>query len=255
MHPSGNPTDLSPSMPALVEMQKEVREHFGWDESEDINSAERLLRRVESSQVAHWSRHYRDVALSKLYRRLVLREAKVAIIGAAIEPEEVHALLDGTTMIVAADGAAGVISELPRTVSEKAWSRVSCVVSDGDGGDGTLLSVRRAIPIILHAHGDNRDDWSHLIDYAESQTSPPELVLTHQTTSAIPGMHNPGGFTDGDRAACFLTALGVRRGNIRISGARTDIVGRWSGSTHQPTKIEKLQWMEKSLRIQGLWDD
>ena len=29
------------------------------------------------------------------------------------------------------------------------------------------------------------------------------LVLTHQTDEAIPGMHNPGGFTDGDRAACF----------------------------------------------------
>jgi uncharacterized Rossmann fold enzyme len=65
-------------------------------------------------------------------------------------------------------------------------------------------------------------------------------------------MHNPGGFTDGDRAACILTALGVSKNQIKMLGTRTDVVGRWSGKTQEQTKIEKLQWMSRILSIQGL---
>ena len=88
---------------------------------------------------------------------------------------------------------------------------------------------------------------------AQEQTNPPELVLTHQTQNAIDGMHNPGGFTDGDRAACFLTALGASKENIKLLGTRSDIVGRWSGDTEESSKLQKLQWMKSILEIQGLW--
>ena len=54
-------------------------------------------------------------------------------------------------------------------------------------------------------------------------------------------MYNPGGFTDGDRAACFLTALG-RKENVKLLGTRSDIVGRWSGDTEKSSKLQKLQW-------------
>ena len=74
-------------------------------------------------------------------------------------------------------------------------------------------------------------------------------MLTHQTPVAIPGMHNPGGFTDGDRAACVVRSLGVPKESITMLGTRTDVVGRWSGVTDAETKIEKLQWMDKVLRI------
>ena len=40
--------------------------------------------------------------------------------------------------------------------------------------------------------------------------TPPHLTLTHQANVELEGMHNPGGFTDGDRALCFIHALGVR---------------------------------------------
>ncbi|MBR79720.1 MAG: hypothetical protein CMA88_02925 [Euryarchaeota archaeon] len=250
-----NPTDLSPSQTALIEMQDDVRSHFGWEESDDLSSAHELLQRVEISSIETWARHNRAASLSRLYRRLVIREPNIAILGAAIEPSEVIRILESPTLIVAADGASGVLSELPQSLSELAWSRIACIVSDADGGHGTVTAVSRSVPIILHAHGDNREDWLSLVQKAESQTNPPDLVLTHQTSSKINGMHNPGGFTDGDRAACFLTALGVSLSSIRMLGTRADIVGRWSGSTDEPRKSEKLRWMERSLKIQGLWAD
>ncbi len=236
-------------------MQDDVRSHFGWDVSDDFSSAHELLQRVEASSIENWARHNRAAALSRIYRRLVIRDPKIAILGAAIESNEIVRILDSPTLIVAADGASGVLSEIPKSLSELAWSRMACIVSDADGGYGTIKAVSRSVPIILHAHGDNREDWLSLIQEAESQTNPPDLVLTHQTPSKIYGMHNPGGFTDGDRAACFLTALGVRPSSIMMLGTRTDIVGRWSGSTDEPRKSEKLRWMKRSLQIQGLWTD
>ena len=252
MPPKGNPSVLSPSKRALLDIQNDVRTHFGWAESDDLTSARELINRVEASSTESWARHKRSASLSRLYRRLVIRHPLVAILGAAIEPDEVIRTLDTPALFVAADGASGVISELPKSLSDRAWSRVACIVSDADGGQGTIHAVTRSIPIILHAHGDNREDWISLVEFAESQSHPPDLVLTHQTSSIIDGMHNPGGFTDGDRAACFLTALGVGSSYIKMLGTRTDIVGRWSGSTNEPMKLEKLQWMEKSIRIQGI---
>ena len=248
------PSDLTPSYPTLIDIQNEVREYFGWTEENDLESAIAMLRRVEESTVGIWARHNRAASLSKIFRRIVIREARVAILGAAVEPEEIASILDGPTLIVAADGAVGAISEMPASLSEKAWSRVVCMVSDADGGEGTYQAVRRSIPFVLHAHGDNREDWDNLLRLAEEQTSPPELVLTHQTQNSIDGMYNPGGFTDGDRAACFLTALGARKDNIKLLGTRSDIVGRWSGNTEKSSKLQKLQWMKSILKIQGLWD-
>ena len=242
-------------MSSLIDLQADVREYFGWDESDDLESAQAMIKRVEKSTQQKWARHNRSVSLSRLFRRLVIRKAGVVILGAAIEAEELLSILSEPTLIVAADGAAGVISEIPDSLSEKAWSRVAFIVSDADGGDGTIEAVRRSVPFFLHAHGDNRRDWESLLEFAEERADPPDLILTHQTPEEIPGMYNPGGFTDGDRAACILTALGVSNTRIKMLGMRTDIVGRWSGKTQEHMKMEKLQWMRKILSIQGLWED
>ncbi len=252
---SQSPTDLAPSLPSLIDLQSDVREYFGWDESDDLESAQAMIQRVETSLQEKWARHNRSISLSKIFRRLVIRNPEVAILGAAIEPEELVRILSEPTLIVAADGAAGVISEIPNSLSEKAWSRVALIVSDADGGEGTIEAVRRAVPFFLHAHGDNRREWESLLEFAEERASPPDLILTHQTQEKIPGMYNPGGFTDGDRAACILTALGVSRNRIRMLGTRTDVVGRWSGKTQEQMKMKKLQWMRRILSIQGLWED
>ena len=250
---SQSPTVLEPYLHSLVGLQEDVRKHFGWDESDDLESARDMVHRVEDSLLEKWARHNRAGSLSRIYRRLVIRKVNVAILGAAIEPDELVSILAEPTLIVAADGAAGVISEIPDSLSEKAWSRVAFIVSDADGGQGTIEAVRRSVPIFLHAHGDNRSDWASLLEFAEEQATPPDLILTHQPPGNIPGMHNPGGFTDGDRAACILTALGVSNNRIKLLGTRSDSVGRWSGSTQVELKMEKLQWMRRILTIQGLW--
>ena len=116
---------------------------------------------------------------------------------------------------------------------------------------GSIQAMKRGIPIILHAHGDNTAEWSELLTFSSARRTPPPIVLTHQTPEPIEGMHNPGGFTDGDRAVCFARALGVSRERIKLLGTRTDLVGAWSGATDPERKLVKLQWMAKGLQHLG----
>ncbi|DAC38111.1 MAG: hypothetical protein CMA96_04050 [Euryarchaeota archaeon] len=243
------PTELLPVDPRLVHIQSDVREHFDWNSSEDLSSARDLLEQVESYDIRPWERPQRTANVATVYRRLVLRETEVAILGAAVEPEEVEEILQRPSLLVAADGAAGVFSMLPGSTAERAWSRLICIVSDADGGEGTYEAVERSKPIFLHAHGDNRTDWEALLDYASRVATPPPLILTHQTNSPIEGMSNPGGFTDGDRAACIVRSIGVPLESISMLGTRTDVVGRWSGITDEKAKLEKLKWMREVLKI------
>ena len=60
-------------------------------------------------------------------------------------------------------------------------------------------------------------------------------------------MHNVGGFTDGDRAACLLAALGVPLEHVQFVGYAVDHVGPWSGATDPVRKLDKLKWMERIL--------
>ena len=245
------PTDLNPVDERLLELQNEVREHFGWGLQADIESALDLVAKVDDSEIEEWSKPWRAKTVASLHRRLVLRDTKVAILGAAITTEEVEQILESNTLLIAADGSCGVLDTLPNSVAERAWSRLVCIVSDADGGDGTIAAVKRGVPVILHAHGDNTQSWTELLQLASSQRSPPPLVLTHQTPESIEGMHNPGGFTDGDRAVCFARALGVERDDILLLGTRTDVVGDWSGATNPERKLVKLQWMAEVLQHLG----
>ena len=236
----------------LIMIQDEVRKFFEWDMKSDLDSALEMLSFVEDYPIDIWKRPQRLVTLANLRRRLVLRDTRIAVLGAAVEESEVISILDSSTLLVAADGAVGVLSSLSESISERAWARLVCIVSDADGGEGTIEAVKRGIPVILHAHGDNFESWKTLLDTASRNSFPPRLVLTHQTPGEINGMYNPGGFTDGDRAICFLLALGVPIEKISLLGTRTDIVGKWSGVTKPAEKIIKLEWMAKVLDIIGI---
>ena len=242
------PTDLLPVVDELLVIQTEVREHFGWKLNPDYNSALSMLEAVEASEINDWTRPRRAATVAGLIRRMVLRPTEVAVLGAAVEAEEVLRVLERPVLLVAADGSAGVLSTLPDSTAERAWSRLACVVSDGDGGQGIIEAVKRGIPVFLHAHGDNVSEWESLLEIAAGASTPSPLVLTHQTPATIPGMHNPGGFTDGDRAVCVVRSMGVPKESITMLGTRADVLGRWSGVTDAETKMEKLQWMDKVLR-------
>lgn len=243
------PTDLLPHIKEVVTIQDEFRTHFEWGLDHDQLSAKELISIVEDSGIDSWSRPNRAATVANIQRRAVLREQNVAILGAAIDVEELIQILETPTLLIVADGAAGVFSLLPDTSAERAWSRLLFMVSDADGGDGTIQAARRGKTIFLHAHGDNREDWKKLLDISIEASSPPPLVLTHQTPEEIPGMHNPGGFTDGDRAACIALSLGIPIHRITLLGTNTEEVGRWSGTTVRSTKLEKLKWMGRILRL------
>ena len=66
-------------------------------------------------------------------------------------------------------------------------------------------------------------------------------------------MHNPGGFTDGDRAACIALSLGIPVERITMLGTNTEKVGRWSGTTEKEKKLVKLQWMETILKALDIY--
>ncbi len=243
------PTDLIPYIKEVVTIQDEFRTHFEWGLNHDQLSAKELISFVEDSGIDLWSRPNRAATVANIQRRAVLREQNVAILGAAIDVKELIQILETPTLLIAADGAAGVFSLLPDTSAERAWSRLLFMVSDADGGDGTIQAARRGKTIFLHAHGDNREDLKKILHISMEGSSPPPLVLTHQTPEEIPGMHNPGGFTDGDRAACIALSLGIPIERITLLGTNTEEVGRWSGTTVNSTKLEKLQWMGRILRL------
>ena len=165
--------DLLPLDDKLIKVQEDVRNFFDWDIESDIESAEQLLSTVEGTTIEIWTRPQRSVTIANLRRRLVLRETKIAVLGAAVDESEIISMLESPTLFVAADGAVGVLSSLPESISERAWSRLVCIVSDADGGDGTIEAVKRSIPIILHAHGDNISSWRNLLEIAINIQNPP----------------------------------------------------------------------------------
>jgi len=230
---------------ALIEIQDEFRADFDWDCSDDRRSALGLLKACDS--------YPELISTSELAAR-IRQSSPIRVLGAAVEGDEVLANITDDCLLVAADGAVGVLGELPDSERECAWERLLCVVSDGDGDFPHLLQAAlRNIPFILHAHGDNQPQWRTLLDSFDQNNAKPPLLLTHQTPQQIVGMHNPGGFTDGDRAVCLLLSLGANPDSIELVGFRDDIIGRWTGSTNPNRKMRKLAWMTRILRITGVW--
>jgi uncharacterized Rossmann fold enzyme len=62
-------------------------------------------------------------------------------------------------------------------------------------------------------------------------------------------MYNPGGFTDGDRAACIVAAFGISIESIKLIGFCSNKIGRWTGITDPIRKLRKLKWMDRVLEI------
>jgi len=233
----------------LIKIQDEIRDFFGWNLSDDLHSTEKLLYKVDNSNVNSWKISNREKNLFDIIERMSSTDKKIVIVGAAVTSLEIIKILKNNNFLVLADGAGAVFSTLDHELEEEAWSRSLCVISDGDGGSGLTKAIQKEIPLILHAHGDNILSWTKVIDYILSSDIEMKIVLTHQLPKKIDGMYNFGGFTDGDRAVCFVHSIGVPKERIVMIGTRTDIVGKWSGITDKELKLSKLKWMEKVLQI------
>ena len=196
----------------LILIQDEIRESFGWGLESDYESAKSLVSQCNNPTP---SLHF---------------ESKVTVVGAAAPP----GIVPDYPAIVA-DGAIGAISDL---------SKVALIVTDGDGTPHLEKALNKGIPICLHAHGDNQDSWARILSIIDENQ---EVLLTHQTPYDIDGMHNPGGFTDGDRAVCIAFALGATE--VELVGFSINDVGQWSGVTDEKRKLIKLKWMNRVLQI------
>ena len=244
------PVNVAPSvLQALIDIQDEIRTDFGWRLEQDSISARELRDACDdkSWSVSSWTEKGRETTRLNLQERLI--STPLPILGAAADADDVRAAIQDGHGIIAADGAVGVLEEVE--FSEIAWDALQCVVSDADG-DATHLAMaaKRGIPFSLHAHGDNIDEWASFLDVLHIYSTP--LMLTHQTPESIFGMHNPGGFTDGDRAVCLALSLNVSPNQLTLRGFRTDIIGRWTGSTVPERKMRKLEWMKRILEIAGV---
>ena len=225
----------------LIDVQDEVRRAFEWAMEDDSRSAAELIELVDNlaSSIPFWSAQGRMDCLERVGRRL--REAGlVTILGAAATPNEARALAEKDGVIIAADGSVGALDS---------FHQLACVVSDFDGGQYLESAAKEGVPIVAHGHGDNTvRGGKALTTWAEFE-SPPQLILSHQTTLMHHGAHNFGGFTDGDRAVCFALAMGVKKENIALVGFSLNTVGRWSATTIPGRKLEKLSWMYRILEM------
>ena len=98
------PTDLLPHIKEVVTIQDEFRTHFEWGLDHDQLSAKELISIVEDSGIDLWSRPNRVATVANIQRRAVLREQNVAILGAAIDVEELIQILETPTLLIVADG-------------------------------------------------------------------------------------------------------------------------------------------------------
>lgn len=230
-----------------MRIQDRVRAQFSWPLESDRESAMMLLQSVNSlsSKVPDWTVVERENSIASLQERLL--NGPIAAVGAAVESDEILSALKSNHRFIFADGSIGIIQEFENEIREEIWSQTLALVTDADGHPHISQAAEREIMHILHAHGDNEDDWAKLVKEISKMNSPPRVILTHQTPDRIEGMLNPGGFTDGDRTICLIGFLGVPISEINLLGYRSDIVGQWSGATDPERKLRKLIFMQEVI--------
>jgi hypothetical protein len=112
---------------------------------------------------------------------------------------------------------------------------VDCMVTDLDKTPGTARELtERGVPVAAHAHGDNVPAIREHVPTFEGRNVLP-------TTQAAPTgpVVNPGGFTDGDRAAFLADHCGA---------AELVFVGwDFDDPDVDPMKARKLVWAERLL--------
>lgn len=215
---------------------------FGYSLEEDIR-AERILHRLLEKQGLPF-----DKAKS------ILESKNVIIYGAGPSlPGDVSLITEKNTsrsfVHVAADGAAYALLEhniVP-----------GIVVTDLDGLDSDILSqlISLDTTFAVHAHGDNIDLIKKHVPRVANRA-----IGTVQSKPSTP-LINTGGFTDGDRAVCFVEAAKPKQ--ILLAGMDFGpIIGKYSkpflekdviASTEKRRKLEIakeiVEWILKTTSV------
>jgi len=156
-------------------------------------------------------------------------DGTVAVCGAGPSLADELSLVDGADSVVAASTAVDTCLD--------AGLDVDCMVTDLDKNPETASDLTRdGVPVAAHAHGDNIAAIErHVPTFAL------ESVLPTTQAAPVPPVCNPGGFTDGDRAAFLADACGADR--LVFPGWDFD------DPTVPDAKAKKLRWAERLLAL------
>lgn len=205
---NNNPNVLFRGRVFLRTWYPRILKKFGYSREGDIR-AEKVLHRLLDK---------RGLTFDAI--KPILENRTTIIYGAGPSlPEDISVVAkkpdSGLFIHVAADGAAYALLEhniLPRIV-----------VTDLDGLDLDILIRLHSLDTIfaVHAHGDNIDLIEKLVPKIADK-----VVGTTQSVPSAP-LINTGGFTDGDRAVCFVEAAKPRR--ILLAGMDFGpVIGKYS---------------------------
>ncbi len=194
----------------------EILEDFGFSRARDEEAARLLSRLLRCS----------DGSLEAAAARV--RGRAVTVCGNAPSlDDELGSLKEKGNVFIAADGAAAVL------IGKKIVPDI--VVTDLDGPFEEILEAnQQGAIVVVHAHGDNMDALRALVPMLKNvigtaQCRPPE------------GIHNFGGFTDGDRSVFLARALGAA--SIEFAGFD------FYDPTVTPRKRKKLAWARRLIDL------
>ena len=165
-------------------------------------------------------------AKERVYGRDVVVYGNAPLLGAELDCLDDSELREDITTI-AADGATAVL--LSRGIIP------DIVVTDLDGPfEAIRLANLQGAVAVVHAHGDNLDALRRYV---------PQLKDVVGTVQCRPpeGLHNFGGFTDGDRCVFLAKELGAA--SIKLVGFD------FEDESVTPRKRKKLAWAKKLIDI------
>ncbi|HUV61732.1 MAG TPA: 6-hydroxymethylpterin diphosphokinase MptE-like protein [Thermoplasmata archaeon] len=174
----------------------------------------------------------RGVEALDAFRASGLPEAAVLCGGGDSLASDLRGISSGD-YIIAADGATSLLVERGFVPD--------VVVTDLDGVvDDQVEANAEGTVVFVHAHGDNREALGRWVPEFRGR-----VVGTCQC-EPVDGVFNFGGFTDGDRAACIISELGVRR--ILLAGFDLKRPAKKAGRSAE-VKARKLRWAERILAM------
>ena len=118
------------------------------------------------------------------------------------------------------------------------------IFTDLDGfPEVDIMANEKGALVVVHAHGDNIARLKSWVN-----RFPGKIIPTCQC-APVAGMHNWGGFTDGDRAYCALKHFGARIITLEGFDFKTPC-----GSKHVDVeaKKHKLEWAERIITLNQL---
>ena len=185
---------------------------FGFDPDADRRARDFLDERVERFDLGRLDFDGQTVAIAGGSERLLDHLAQVR----------------AADRVVAVSSAAAVLLDADRTPD--------LIVTDLDGTPETAIELsHQGIPVAVHGHGDNREALEEYLP----QFAPKQVLATTQV-EPTDRILNVGGFTDGDRAAFIVGALGA--GRLTFPGWDLD------DPDVSAVKARKLQWAARLLR-------